>query len=262
MATYSTIEYKVSDSVVTITLNRPDVHNAFNKTTIAELLLAFEQVDKDDKIRVVVLNANGRHFCAGADLNWMQQMAENSAEENKADALELTKLLHLMAMLSKPIIGLIHGRVMGGGCGLVACCDLVLAADDSQFCFSEVKLGLIPATIAPYVVRRLGYSTTLRFFISAELIDAKKAMSIHLIDEIKKADLLLSSGMELAKTLLHNGPQAINRVKKLLNQLYPIDAKIIDITAKALADVRASEEARAGLKAFFAKQKPSFAKDL
>lgn len=262
MGIYSTVEYKVSDSIATVTLNRPDIHNAFNETTIAELIAAFDQANNDSNIRVVILNANGRHFCAGADLNWMQQMAKNSTAENMADALELTKLLQLMANLSKPIIGLIHGRVMGGGCGLVACCDVVLAADNSQFCFSEVKLGLIPATIAPYIVRRLGYSTALRFFISAELITAQQAITIHLIDEIKTMDALLPSGLGLANALLQNGPQAIDRVKKLLNQLYPINAKMIEITANALADVRASAEAQSGLKAFFEKQKPNFAKDL
>lgn len=243
----------------TLTLNRPQVHNAFDDELIDLLQASLTKIDQDKDCRIVIINANGKNFCAGADLNWMRTMADNSFAENQADAAKLSTLLQTLAELNKPTICCVQGRVMGGGCGLVACSDIVLASTDASFCFSEVKLGLIPATIAPYIVRRLGYQATRRYFISAERISADTAKDIDLVDEVVTENLPAAAA-KLAQQLLQNGPEAVSQAKKLVNDLCPVNEKVSAMTSNLLARVRASDEAKHGLKTFFAKQKPDWNK--
>jgi methylglutaconyl-CoA hydratase len=189
----------IENGVGVLTLNRPEKHNAFDQHMIAELIDCLQMIEHGNSVRVLVITAAGRHFCAGADLVWMQRMADFSLDENKADARKLGLLLKTLAQLSKPTIALVQGRVMGGGIGLVACADIVIASNHSEFCFSEVKLGLVPATIAPYVVRRIGDSTARRYFLTAEMFSATIAYNIKLVHEIVTNAELTATGMQLAK---------------------------------------------------------------
>jgi len=262
MNTYSTISVQLNEPVSVITFNRPEVHNAFNDFVIEEIDHAMDEIEKKPQIRVVFINANGQHFSAGADLKWMQHMINYSFPQNKKDALKLAYLLQRMAQFPKPIIALVHGRAMGGGCGIIACCDIVLADEEARFAFTETKLGLIPATISPYVLRRIGYPAALRYFITAELFDATEAKKINLVDVITTRDELVPRAQELAKLICQNGPSAIMQAKKLLNELQPVDDQVIDETATRLAQIRISNEAQEGLTAFLNKRKPNWCKDL
>lgn len=262
MNLYATILLQIDGPIGTITFNRPEVHNAFNDFVIEELEHALNEIENQNNIRVVVINANGQHFCAGADLKWMQHMINYTFPQNKKDALKLAHLLQRLSQFPRPLIAVVHGRALGGGCGIMACCDLILADKESRFCFSEVKLGLIPATISPYILRRLGYANTLRYFVTGELIDTAQALKINLIDEIVTQENLMSRAREYAQLICQNGPEAIMQTKKLLNELAPIDEQVIDETANRLAHIRISNEAQEGLKAFLAKRKPSWSKDI
>ena len=247
---------ETNTAISTITLNRPDKHNAFDDRLISDLTKTLLSLDKSDEVRVILLNAAGPNFCAGADLTWMKRMAHFTKEENKADALQLAQLLQTFSTLSKPIIGLIHGHVLGGGIGLVACCDLVIAADNTRFCFSETKLGLIPATIAPYVIRSIGFSATRRYFITAERFDAEEAKQNGLVHYITSESNLLTKGTDLAHQIIKNKPGAIAKTKTLLNHLSPMDSSMIEYTATLLAEVRSSTEAQESIRAFLEKRKP------
>lgn len=258
MDNYETIKMNLDKPVCTISLNRPKVHNAFNALMIRELIQALKQAESDTSIRVVLITASGHHFCSGADLQWMKAMADYDMAQNKSDALTLAHLLQQLANLSKPTIALVHGRVMGGGCGLAACCDLVIASQDTRFCFSEVKLGLIPATIAPYVIRRIGFNAARRYFITAELMGSDTAQTLQLVDQIVSDEILLSTGHALALQICQNGPQAIREIKKLLNIIVPIDNFMIESTANQLAEIRSSTEAKEGLEAFLQKRQPNW----
>lgn len=257
----ASIIHKKNAGVITITLNRPEKHNAFDDQLISELIKLLQLVDKDDSVRIIILNANGRNFCAGADLNWMKRMAKFNKEQNKADALKLAKLLQTMNTLTKPIIALIQGRVMGGGVGLVACCDIAIATEDVRFCFSEVKLGLIAATIAPYIIRSIGFSAARRYFISAEIFDAKKAQQIGLVHQLVTASQLFSVGLDLATAIMNSGPQAVAASKKMVNHLAIVDQSIIDYTATLLSEIRSSCEGQEGVRAFLEKRQPKWIVD-
>lgn len=261
MSENSAIIYEDNAGISTITLNRPQKHNAFDDQLIAELIKLLQRIDKDDTVRVVILNANGRNFCAGADLNWMKRMAEFSCTENKADALELAKLLKTMSTLKKPIIALVHGRIMGGGVGLIACCDITIAAENARFCFSEVKLGLIAATIAPYVVRSIGFSAARRYLISAELFDAQDAQQIGLVHQLVAESQLPNAGLELATAIIQNGPTAIAMSKQMLNHLASVEQPVIEYTVSLLAEIRGSHEGQEGVRAFLEKRKPNWIAD-
>jgi methylglutaconyl-CoA hydratase len=180
MDNYDSLEISVADKVATITLNRPDVRNAFNETTIADLTMAFDEVGQDADVRAIVLAANGPAFCAGADLNWMKKMAGYSFEENEADALRLADMLRTIYFSPKPVVAKVQGDCYAGGMGLVAACDIVVACDGVNFCLSEVKLGLIPATISPYVIKAMGDQASRRYFLTAERFDAREARRLGL----------------------------------------------------------------------------------
>ena len=239
----SCILQNVKKNICIVTLNRPKKHNAFNEVVITELKKVFKKIDADKNIQVVIINAEGKNFSTGADLDWMKQVAKFSRKENEADALTLGDLFQQLDRLSKPTIALLHGYVMGGGIGLMACCDITIATIETQFCFSEVKLGLIPAIIAPYIIRSIGYGLARRYFLTAELFAATEAKKIGLLHQVVNANKLKSTGYAIAESIKKNGPQALLATKQLLNDLYPINENIISKTATLLATIRTSKEA-------------------
>jgi methylglutaconyl-CoA hydratase len=253
---YTTIEVAVRESVALVVLARPEVHNAFDDTLIAELTLALGALDRDDAVRAVVLLGAGRNFCAGADLNWMKRMAGYGRAENLADAGALAAMLSALDRLSKPTIARVHGSVYGGGVGLVACCDIAFAAHDATFSLSETKLGLIPATISPYVIEAIGARAARRYFLSAERFTAAEAYRIGLIHELYPLEELDPRINELLGALLLAGPRAQGEAKTLIRAVAgrPIDDTLIADTAARIARVRGSPEGREGVAAFLEKR--------
>ena len=256
--TYHTIETSLQQGVAVVRLNRPDVRNAFNETLIAELTDAFEAAGGDDAVRAVVLAANGKAFCAGADLNWMRKMAGYSHAENQADALKLARMLHAIHACPKPTVACVQGAAYAGGMGLVAACDVAVACTEATFCLSEVKLGLIPATISPYVIRAMGERAAQRYMLSAEVFDAAEAYRLGFVQEICPPEELDGTVNLLLGQFMAASPQAIASAKRLLAEVAhrPIDDALIDDTARRIADSRASEDGREGVEAFLAKRKP------
>ncbi|RKP45897.1 enoyl-CoA hydratase/isomerase family protein [Trinickia fusca] len=257
---YTMLEVAFAERVATVTLNRPDVRNAFNETMIAELTDAFTQLDARDDVRAIVLAANGAAFCAGADLNWMKKMATFSDEENRADARRLANMLAAIYRSSKPVIARVSGDVYAGGVGLVAASDIVVSVDTARFCLSEARLGLIAATIAPYVVRALGERASRRYFTTAEQFDCATAARLGLVHEMVGADALDATVQKLAATLCANGPQAVRASKQLVQDVAgrALDEALIEDTAQRIARIRASAEGREGVTSFLEKRAPSW----
>ncbi len=254
MSSYETLLLDINGPIATITLNRPDKHNAFNATLISELTTVAINVAQNKTVRAVIFAANGKNFCAGADLNWMKETANASPEKNRDEALALTKLLSALSAIPQPTIAKIQGKVFGGGIGIIACCDFSFCAADSQFCLSEVKLGLSAATISPYLLRAMGYTNALRCLLSAELMDAEQAKLSGLIYRVCPANQLDSTVSAFALTLSKNGPYAMQTTKELMQLLSPIDDKVLITTAEMLAKVRSGAEAKEGMQAFFEKR--------
>jgi methylglutaconyl-CoA hydratase len=257
------ILYQLSNSgIATITLNRPEIHNAFDDTVIAALTAAFKQADEDPAVRAVVLASTGKSFCAGGDLNWMRRMATYTFEENLRDSNMLAEMLRTLNSLSKPTIARVHGAAYGGGVGLVACCDMAIASPEAAFCLSEVKVGLIPATIGPYVVRAIGQRASRRYFTTAELISADKALTLGLVSEVVASDQLDECIAGITKNLLRNGPRSVGEAKRLVLDVADgeIDAAMIADTSQRIAETRGSDEGREGLTAFLEKRKPAWIK--
>jgi methylglutaconyl-CoA hydratase len=248
--------------VAHVTLNRPDVHNAFDENVIAKLTEIWERLDDMDDVIAVILRGEGKSFSAGADLNWMKRAAGYSEAQNKEDALALANMLHKLYALPKLTIAAVQGAAMGGGMGLVCCCDIVIAADDAKFALSEVKLGLIPATIAPYVIAALGARHSRRYFQSGERISAAKAYDISLAHELCPASQLDDKIDELLRNIKSNGPQAMVASKQLCLDLAgrEITHDMLDDTATRISQTRAGEEAKEGLTAFLEKRKPVWIK--
>jgi methylglutaconyl-CoA hydratase len=248
----------IREAVALVMLARPDVHNAFDAKLIRELTHALAAIDGNPDVRAVVLLGEGRNFCAGADLNWMKAMARYGAAENLADAKALAAMLRTLHLLSKPTIARVHGATYGGGVGLIACCDIAFAAHDATFSLSEAKLGLIPATIAPYVVEAIGARQSRRYFLSAERFTAAEAFRIGLIHDLQPLDQLDGSINELLGALLVAGPQAQAESKALIRAVAsrPIDEAVIADTAARIARVRASAEGKEGVSAFLEKRAP------
>jgi methylglutaconyl-CoA hydratase len=249
--------------IAKVTLNRPEIHNAFDDLLITGLTAVFRQLADDESVRVVILSGSGKSFSAGADLNWMQRMAGYSREENLADANALAELLWIMNSLPKPLIGLVQGAAYGGGVGLVACCDIAIGTERASFCLSEVKLGLIPAVISPYVVAAIGARAARRYFLTAEVMNAAEAHRIGLLHEVAADEAaLFKRGGALAQILLENGPAAVTAAKDLIAAVAnrSIDRSLITYTASRIADQRASGEGREGLAAFLEKRAPSWIK--
>ncbi|WP_251359993.1 enoyl-CoA hydratase/isomerase family protein [Kangiella sp. TOML190] len=239
-----------------ITLTRGEIHNAFDDQLIADLTSAFQAMQNNDDVEVVVLKAEGKSFSAGADLNWMRRMADYSWDENFQDSQALAKLMNTIYSLNKPTVCVVQGAAFGGGVGLVACCDMVVASERASFCLSEVKLGLIPAVISPYVVKAIGERQAQRYFLTAERFKAKQAQEYGLVHEVVAEDQLENKTSEIISTLLTNGPQAVMAAKDLIRAVEGkvIDQVLMDETAKRIADIRASEQGKEGLNAFLEKR--------
>jgi methylglutaconyl-CoA hydratase len=257
---YTSIDVAVRNAVAIVVLNRPEVHNAFNETLIAELTAALRALEGDASVRAIVLAGAGESFCAGADLNWMKKMAAFSPAQNLADAKALATMLATLDTLSKPTIARVHGAVFGGGVGLVACCDIAIGAQDAVFSCSEARLGLIPATICPYVIAAIGTRAARRYFLSAERFEAAEAYRLGLLHDLALPGELDERVNDLLGTLLTAGPKAQAECKALLRATAnrPIDARMIADTAQRIARVRSSPEGREGVAAFLAKRKASW----
>ncbi|CAH2779188.1 MAG: Methylglutaconyl-CoA hydratase (EC [uncultured Caballeronia sp.] len=240
------LKVTVDGYVARVTLDRPDVRNAFDESTIVELTAAFRALADNASIRVIILAANGPAFCAGADLNWMKRMAAYSDAENRADALGLATMLNTIYACNKPVIAQVQGDAYAGGMGLVAVADMAICAESAHFCLSEARLGLMPATIAPYVIRAIGARASHRYFVTAERFDA--------------ADALAATVDAVAAAMVANSPNSVRECKQLVVDLAdkPIDESLISDTADRIARIRASDEGREGVRSFLEKRKPSW----
>jgi len=258
--TYDTLTIERAGHAATVTLNRPDVRNAFNEATIAELTQAFSALGADASVRAIVLAANGPAFCAGADLNWMKKMAGYTHAENHADALQLATMLRTIYECPQPVVARVQGDCYAGGMGLVAACDIVVAVDEAQFCLSEVKLGLIPATIAPYVIKAMGEQAARRYFLTAERFTAATALHIGFAHEVGAGAALDARGAEIVKALVTNSPAAVRQAKTLVREVAgrPVDDTLVDDTAARIATIRASEQGREGVASVLEKRKPAW----
>lgn len=252
---------ETKDGVTTLTLNRPEVHNAFDEGLIAELSDAFSAVADDDSVRAVVLRGNGKSFSAGADLNWMKRMAAFDEAENLADAQRLAVLLHAIDHCPKPTIARIHGNAFAGAIGLIACCDLAVAVQEAEFAVTEVRLGLIPAVISPYLIRAMGPRQARRWFLTAERFSAEQACTMELLHEVVPAEDLDPCVAHWLDAIRKAGPHALAAAKHLVHAVdRRPEAEIIADTAKRIAAIRASAEGKEGVAAFLEKRKPDWAK--
>jgi len=252
---------KSANGVAELIINRPEVHNAFDDGVIEQLICNLEATSEDPEVRVLVLRSRGKNFSAGADLGWMKRMASNTHEENMVDAGRLAKLMELLNNHSKPTIALIQGAAYGGAVGLAACCDIVIAAESSSFCLSEVKIGLIPAVISPYVVRAIGERQSRRYFLTAELFSARAAQQFGLVHEVvENVEQLDEACDRFVASLQKNSPQGMKAAKQLIYAVSQkeITTEVIDDTARRIADIRVSDEGQEGLSSFLQKRKPNW----
>ncbi|WP_205746696.1 enoyl-CoA hydratase/isomerase family protein [Duganella callida] len=258
--TYTTLTIARENHVATVTLNRPDVRNAFNETTIAEITRVFRELGEDADLRAIVLAANGPAFCAGADLNWMKKMAGYTHAENHADALQLAEMLRTIYLCPKPVVAKVQGDCYAGGMGLVAACDIIVAVEQANFCLSEVKLGLIPATISPYVIKAMGENASRRYFLTAERFGAAEALRIGFAHEVVAADALDARVADIVKALVNNSPHAVQQAKVLVREVsgQAVDDALLADTAERIAQIRASEQGREGVASFLEKRKPAW----
>jgi methylglutaconyl-CoA hydratase len=256
---FTTLTVNVASHIATVTLNRPDVRNAFNETVIAELTGAFRALGDMHEVRAIVLAGNGPAFCAGADLNWMKKMAGYSEDENRADALTLAQMLHTIWSCPRPVIARIQGDTYAGGVGLVAACDIAVAAEHTHFCLSEARLGLLPATISPYVIRAMGEQAS-RYFITAERFDAAEALRLGFVHAVVPAEALDAKVAEIAAALVGNSPNAVRESKRLVQEVAGrvIDNDLLADTADRIARIRASGEGKEGVRSFLEKRSPSW----
>lgn len=250
----------IEGHIARVTLDRPDVRNAFDDATIVELTAAFRALGDDPNVRVIVLAANGPAFCAGADLNWMKRMAGYSEAENRADALGLATMLNTVYACPKPVIARVQGDAYAGGMGLVAVCDIAIAANTAQFCLSEARLGLMPATIAPYAIRAMGARAAHRYFVTAERFDAAEALRLGFVHEAVEAGQLDARVDAVASAIVANSPNAVRECKQLVTDFagMEIDEELMGETAERIARIRASDEGREGVRSFLEKRKPSW----
>lgn len=252
----SHLDIQRQGAVARVFLNRPDVRNAFNEHLIAEITAAFTELGADPSLRAIVLGGHGKAFCAGADLHWMRGMAEFSWEENRLDAEGLAQMLWAVYSCPLPVVGRVHGDCYAGGMGLAAACDVLVASEAAAFCLSEARLGLLPATIAPYVIRSLGEQASRRYFVTAERFDATQAHRLGFVHELTTADALDARVDELVALLVANGPHAVKACKRLVQDVagQPLSAELRADTARRIADIRASEEGKGGVQAFLNKR--------
>jgi len=256
---FETILYSTENKIAKVYLNRPEVHNAFNEVMIAELTEIFKKISEDELVRVAVLTGNGKSFSAGADLNWMKKMINYSYEQNLDDSLKLAELFYLMYSLPKPIIARVNGAAIGGGTGLVAVCDIAIASENARFSLSEVKLGLVPACISPYVIRKVGEGKCREFFLTGERLTAKRALESGLVNQVVPLEELDQAVQEKANQLISSGPKALAMCKELLKNVPGMsfeEAKTY--TADMIASMRIGDEGQEGMNAFLEKRKPKW----
>ena len=255
-----TLLYDIENKVAKVTFNRPDVHNAFNDIMIKELSEVFDCIAENDDVRVVIVTGKGKSFCAGADLNWMRRVKDYSYEDNLKGSLKLADMFYKIYASPKPTIAQVNGVAIGGGTGFVAVCDIAIAADQAKFSFSEVKIGLIPACISPYVMKKCGEGKCREFFLTGERLTAERAHAAGLINTVVPLGKLDDVVGELVKRLLSSGPEAITKCKELLRNVaqMPFD-KAREYTAEVIARLRISHEGQEGMAAFFDKRKPKWA---
>lgn len=261
--TRGTLDIRREGAVAHVFLNRAEVRNAFNDAVVAELTAAFTTLGADRSLRAIVLGGHGKAFCAGADLNWMRAMAGYDWEGNRADAAKLAEMLWTIYRCPLPVVGRVQGDCYAGGVGLAAVCDVLVAAEGVQFCLSEARLGLLPATIGPYVLRALGEQAARRYFVSAERFDAARALALGFVHEVVPAADLDQRVDAIVAALVANGPEAVKASKRLLQDLAgrPIDAELRADTVRRIADIRGSAEGREGVQSFLDKRKPAWKLD-
>jgi methylglutaconyl-CoA hydratase len=249
-----------SAHVAEVWLNRPDVRNAFNDEVIAELTAAFAQLASDAQVRVVVLSGRGKAFCAGADLNWMRAMADYSWEQNREDAQRLADMLWTLDQCPVPVVGRVQGDCYAGGMGLAAICDVLVASRNVTFCLSEARLGLLPATISPYVVRAMGPQAARRYFVTAERFSAAQAHAMGLVHELCEPEALDAKVAEIVATLVANGPAAVKACKQLVRDVagQELTEALRAETARRIADIRASSQGKEGVQSFLGKRSPNW----
>ena len=256
----ATLDLRRDGPVARVFLNRPEVRNAFNDGVIAELTATFAALSADDSLRAIVLAGHGKAFCAGADLGWMRAMADYTWDQNQADAQALADMLWTIWCCPVPIVGRIHGDCYAGGLGLAAVCDVLVAAEGVTFCLSEARIGLLPATIGPYVVRAMGESAARRYFTTAERFDARRAAALGFVHEVVPAEGLDAAVEAVVAAWLANSPAAVRECKRLVRDLAeaPLTDALRAETARRIADIRASAEGREGVRAFLDKRPPAW----
>jgi len=249
--------------VAQVRLNNPDKHNAFDDQMIGQLTEAFIAIADNSNVRAMVLGSEGKSFSAGADLGWMKRMASYSYDENLRDASALALMLKTLNEIPQPTIARVQGAAFGGAVGLVSCCDMAVAASAASFSLSEVKIGLVPATISPYVIAAIGHRAARRYFVTAERFDAHRALQLGLVNEVVDAEQLDQEIDRLINTLLANGPEAVTGAKQLVFDVAgkPIDQQLIDATCETIAAIRVSEQGQEGLQAFLERRKPQWIKN-
>ena len=249
--------------VATVTLNNPDKHNAFDDSIISQLRTAFDQLGERDDVRVVVLNSNGKHFSAGADLDYMKRMARYDYGHNLRDAELLAGMLRSLYELPQPTIARVQGAALGGAVGLISCCDMAVATRGSSFALSEVKIGLVPATISPYVLRTIGERAARRYFLTAERFNAHRALELGLISELADEEALDADVERLVSAVLGNGPEAVRAAKDLIASVAgePLSKELVEDTCARIAHIRVSQEGQEGLSAFLEKRPPNWLGD-
>jgi len=258
---YTTIKYEKKDHVGRLTFSRPEIHNAFNSTLIREMLHLFGEIENDGHLRLVVLTGEGKSFCAGADLNWMKAVVSQSFEQNLAESNELAELFHRIYTFKRPIVGRINGAAIGGGTGFVAVCDIAIAARSAKFSFSEVKIGVVPACIGPYVIKKMGEGKARELFITGERMNSERAFEVGLVNKVVDDEALDDEVNRLIESLLSSGPEAVGVAKKLVSEvpgMSPDEFK--PFTAEMIARLRLSEEGQEGMNAFLSKRPPKWLK--
>ena len=258
---YQNLELEIQGQVATVWLNRPVVRNALDEVLISEITQVIRHLEYDDEVRVIVLAGRGKAFCAGADLNWMKRMADYSTEQNQADAMGLATMLKTLKQVSKPTIARVHGPAYAGGMGLASACDLIVAESAAEFCLSEVRIGLIPSTISPYVIQALGTQATKRYMLTAERMSAVEAHRLGFVHELCEEGSIDLGVAKISQALMAGGPAALSQTKALIGRVVgrPLDNELINETAGLIAKVRASSEGREGVSSFLEKRKPTWA---
>jgi len=259
---FKTIELELIEDLAIVWLNRPEIHNAFNEIMISELITKFEAINKMEKVRIVILRGRGKSFCAGADLNWMRDVAKYSYEENYLESLNLSKCFYTIYTCQKPTIAVVHGAAIGGANGLLAACDFTISQDNTIFSLSEVKIGVVPACISPYVIKRVGEFGARELMLTGKRINGKEAEEFKLINKSVSANDLEEHLNSIIQLLRTSGPKAMSHCKSLLFNIANKESldQALESTARIIAEIRASKEGQEGMAAFLEKRKPSWVK--